>query len=62
MKYYGPHRGAFQTWSDFEEGILCELLAEGLSLAECAKALGRTYGSVVGKFHRIRAAMGAQAV
>jgi GcrA cell cycle regulator len=41
------------TWDDDSVRVLRELWAEGLSIAEIGKRMGRTKNAVVGKAHRM---------
>lgn len=47
-----------KPWSDHEDCILCDAIADGFTFAEAAKMLGgRSRDSCVGRFNRISAQM-----
>lgn len=50
-----------REWLEFEDATLCEMIADGKTFAEVAAALGRSRGSVIGRFDRIRRYMEGRA-
>lgn len=61
MSEFIPGLREQRLWTPMEEDVLCELIADGHGFPDAAQALGRTRESCIGKFDRIRAAMGWQA-
>jgi hypothetical protein len=50
-----------QHWTPEEDARLCDLIADGCSIAAAGRIMGKSKGSAAGRFKRIRAEMGWQA-
>jgi hypothetical protein len=50
------------TWSEDETNRFCDLIADGMTPRKAGIAIGKSGSAGIGKFDRMRKAMGAQAV
>lgn len=51
----------YDEWTDEETNMLCDLVADGVSISAAARRIGRSKNAAVGKFGRIRQSFGWQA-
>lgn len=50
------------VWSTGRDAMLMEGISTGLSIERVGKAMGISKGAAIGRFNRLRLAMGSQAV
>lgn len=49
-------------WPAAKDAAMMDLIADGVSLAECSRRMNLSRNAVIGRFYKIRQAMGWQAV
>lgn len=48
-------------WTPAHDARLMDLISQGCTLEQCAKRIGTSRNSAIGRFHKLRLAMGWQA-